>query len=264
MGKLLSIFTLVFCFSALANQTIIISDLDDTIKITYSHRTWDAVFKGMWSKKVFTGNTKLYNGFKKYTSKTVVLTASYDVLEKHIRETLRVNYIPYDNLIMRRAGSPDSFTYKYSNIKYILDNTNYDVILLGDNISQDHNVYNEIIKNYPQRVIARYIRPVTENEIPKGIAHFYTAYDVAVLEYFSGRMSLRDVQLIGKEIVEERNITKLIPKTFHCPAHYLAPGSKARELFELSELVTKKIKEVCDYRNAELRYGPVQWHDSDF
>jgi hypothetical protein len=263
MAKLLTFVLLLLSLNSFSRDTVLISDLDDTIKVTYSHRTMDALFRGIWSKKVFTSNSKLYNSIKKYTISTVVLSAGYTILRDHIIETLNERYIPYDHLILRGSRSGDKFMYKYNAIKNILTQNDVNLILIGDDIGADHKVYNEIDRNFPGRVLARYIRPVVGSTLPNGTIPYYSSYDIGAMEFQAGRMSYSDLNMIALEILAEDRNKSIIPKTFKCPINYKALGN-SRRIYDLTVKVTRKIQAICKVRSLEFRQGPVQWDASDF
>lgn len=154
----------------------IISDIDDTVLQT------GATSVLSMAKKVLFGNAKtrlpfegvadFYQALHKNKNPLFYVSSSpwnlYDVL----LEFLDINDIPAGPLMLRDWGTsasellPTSHgTHKLDVIKQILDTyPKLPFILIGDSGQEDPEIYTEIVRAYPKRILSIYIRDVSEGE----------------------------------------------------------------------------------------------------
>jgi phosphatidate phosphatase APP1 len=81
-------------------------------------------------------------------------------------EFLNLQKIPLGPLLLRDFGdhllfSKDSASHKKNNIKMILDSfPHLPFVLIGDSGERDPEIYSEVVKEYPTRIRAIYIRSI--------------------------------------------------------------------------------------------------------
>lgn len=208
---------LLVSFNSIAG-TIIISDLDDTIKITHVASAASATYNGIFKKKVFTGMPEFLNEARSYTEELHILTASPGLIKKSVLRTLNSNDIQFDSVAfknpLKREGKIE---YKVRKISEILSQSENSVILLGDDVDKDPEIFQEVTKLYPTRVLAVYVHVVRGREIPAGSTIYWTAGDLALRELSAGRMSAESASRVLETIINEENLNSVIPNFADCP-----------------------------------------------
>lgn len=159
----------------------IISDIDDTIIKTQSTdmvAMWgNVVFNNAKTRLPFAGVSAFYKALQlgrngKRNNPFFYVSSSpwnmYDLLH----DFLDINEIPHGPILLRDFGlekeklfRSDHMGHKYKEIENILLTYPYlNFVLIGDSGQEDTNIYREVVKNYPTRVLAIYIRDV---ELPE-------------------------------------------------------------------------------------------------
>jgi phosphatidate phosphatase APP1 len=190
----LSLLNVTIATTSYAEGLSIVSDLDDTLKITNSTNISEAVMNALFSTKAFEGMPDLLVDMKAYTNELNILTASPAMLNKKIVKFLNINDITYRGLFTRSLQDMgDKFKYKYDVVVKVLTETGDNLILIGDDGEIDQNAYVQVSLDHPGRIASIYIHKVTNVELLKGVIGYYTALDIAVNEYREGRMTLNTV-----------------------------------------------------------------------
>jgi phosphatidate phosphatase APP1 len=241
--------------TSFAKGLSVISDLDDTLKITNSGDMSEAVMNALFSTKAFTGMPELMADMEAYTNELNILTASPEMLNKQITKFLRVNDITYKGLYMRSfEDMGDKFKYKYDVVVKVLNETGDDLILIGDDGEVDQNAYAQASLDYPGRIASIYIHKVSNKELLKGVVGYYTALDIAVNEYREGRMTLSAVSSKIKEFLNssKKEMKKYFPHFAVCPTHSgdFAPISED-EIKTGMIKVYRKISKYCQSRPVD-------------
>lgn len=211
------IYSLALLLSFNSYAYLVISDVDDTIKITNSGNLWQAAWRGAFTKDVFPGMIDVYKSWGSDDAKIYFVTASPSILRSKINELLHTYEVPHVKLITRRNVLESKLAYKVREYKKILEaHPEEDAVLVGDDVGQDPEVFAEITRLYPSRVLVSYIRPVKNRAaLPEQIPYI-TSFDIATSERSSGRMGF---EIIAKAAVatltgEEE---KLLPQFAWCP-----------------------------------------------
>lgn len=200
-------------FSSLASISII-SDLDDTIKITKaSGKPVDTLLGSV----VYTGMDDFLRAAKEYSNSLYVLSASPAFMSPIIRNTLKKRGIEYRQLILRKNVFTKKFNYKVSKIKQIMNASSDDFLFLGDDLGQDPEVYAEIKRLYPSRVLAIYIHSVAGRTNVEPAVLYWTSFDLFLREYLAGRMPSDWVASSAQKLLSEKNPHSIFPKKAHCP-----------------------------------------------
>jgi hypothetical protein len=207
----------LFVSFTLSASVSIVSDLDDTIKITNSGDTVDGAINAALKSDVFSGITEFFMGAKNYAQDLYVLSASPTVLRLKIQSTLSKRHIEFKKLILKNPADQESkFTYKVREINKIMSETSDDFLLIGDDVGQDPEVYAEIQRLHPQRVLAIYIHVINNREIPAGL-RYWTSFDLFLREFAAGRMAPGWVEKGIELMLTEKETQKIIPSFAHCP-----------------------------------------------
>lgn len=242
--KTFIIFLSLLFSSILKAQITIVSDLDDTIKITQA----SGEISDYLGSDVYTGMPEFFKAAKSYSQSLHVLSASPSVLKPKIECTLDYYGIDYKSLILRRNVSEKKFNYKFRKIKQLIENSTDDFLFIGDDIGKDPEVYTAIRDSYPDRVIGIYIHVVNGRPL-EGVIPYWTSFDLAMREYMSYRMPPQKVEEIASKLLAEQNLLYVFPLKAQCPTDGIPWGWQTRTIFmkEAFELM-KRYVNFCKVR----------------
>lgn len=247
MKKLFTLF--VALISLNAHSYLIISDVDDTIKITNSGNLWQAAWRGAFTKDVFPGMIEVYKSWGSDDAKIYFVTASPSILRIKINELLHTYNVPHERLITRSNIFESKLKYKVREFSKIMDaHPTEEAILVGDDVGQDPEVFEEMKRLYPGRVIASYTRPVKNRAALGEQIPYVTSFDIATSERSLGRMSF---DIIAKTAVatltgEE---DKLLPEFTWCPKDVRATNLPVvTSPHVISWNIMERIERICGAR----------------
>jgi phosphatidate phosphatase APP1 len=245
------IYLLVLLLSSFSLQaTTIVSDLDDTIKITNSADLGDASANGVFSTDVFTGMPQFLSEAKSYAQDLIVVTASPSVLASRVRSLFRKHRIDVEGLYLRNPIAEGSKNFKLRILKGLMANSQDDFIFIGDDVSYDAEVYSAMAKLYPERVKAVYIHNVLNRDVLKGTTQYWTSFDLTLREVLAGRMNLKAVAESLKAHLTEVKMKYIFPKFAHCPSELTTWEWQIQTIFikEAQEL-SNKLTSYCKTRS---------------
>ncbi len=250
--------------AAHADGIRIVSDFDDTLKRS---NIPDAGLRtvrdaGQWIK-AYTGMPELYTSMELYSNGLYILSASPTFpLKPFIKSTMNYYDIPYMDIFTRSLsdiGGDRKEKYKIRMIESVLqENEDDELILLGDDVEVDPQIYKKVEARNPDRVAQIYIRRVLNKELPEGIIGFHSAFEIAANEYEEDRLDYEDVQQVANAILNTsegytifgknffNRMDRVIPEYGHCPktvGEFNAVESE--NLAELEMKVQSKIIKYC-------------------
>lgn len=212
MKNLIFLLAFLISFSGFASVSIL-SDLDDTIKISGS----DGNPTDLVGDTVFTGITEFFKGAKTYSNSLYILSASPTFMKPIIKNTLKKRNIEYKSLILRGNITEDKFKYKFREIKKILASSTDQFILIGDDLGKDPEVYAEIEKQFPDRILESYIHVVNGRSLPSEVVPYYTSFDLFMREYLANRMTPGWVEKGWESLILETKFNHIFPNRAVCP-----------------------------------------------
>jgi phosphatidate phosphatase APP1 len=189
----------------------LVSDIDDTIKITNVQDKSEAARNGLSSKKAFAGMAALYRAWRESaaveTQEPVYLSSSPTFLRDRLRDFLSENGFPA-GVLQLRSWVSDGLTgpqYKHREMKRLgerLDSRGW--LLVGDDTQDDPAVYERFAREQAPKhdVLATYIRDVRVLAPLAGQMTFRTAFDVAALEWMAGRLTEAAALDVGRATLE--------------------------------------------------------------
>lgn len=208
---------LLISFKSFAGISII-SDLDDTIKITNVSSAYQATVNGIFKKNVFTGMPEFLAEARNYSEELNVLTASPSLIHLSVKRTLGRNGIKFERLFLRNIlRDRNSYRYKVNNIKRLIENSEHDFILIGDDANHDPEVYDEIVKLYPNRILSVYIHVIQGRDLPESSTAYFTSADLALREFLAGRMDLESTRKVLSRVLSENRLWFIRPAFSVCP-----------------------------------------------
>lgn len=167
----------------------IISDIDDTILTTGAMRMWEMLkvtfTQNAHTRIPFAGVSEFYDALRKGRDEILsnpifyVSSSPWNIYD-FLMEFLDAHKIPKGPLMLRDLGlSRDQFiagsheVHKLKQINHILDVfQDLSFILIGDSGQKDPQIYLEVVKTHPGRILAVYIRDVSGADLSDLIAEF--------------------------------------------------------------------------------------------
>jgi hypothetical protein len=197
-----------------AHPLLLLSDLDDTIKISHTQSKFITVYRGLFRSSAFAGMAVLYREILTghENSKMTVVSSSPPAIKKKIEFFLRVNEFPESDITLRDwVRQPSILKYKFKSITGLVDAWQGKAILIGDDTEHDPEVLCRVAENFPDKILAVYVRIVKGRTLPEGCTGFFTAFDIACAELGAGRLTNEQVLSVGKAILDAEKNSRLIP-----------------------------------------------------
>ncbi len=203
----------------MASQIGIISDFDDTLKVTNTTNRLKTLLRGLFKKQVYAGMSELYQEFLGNENPFYVVSSSPRIIRRKISRFLKMNRFPKCTLILRDwVKQKNVKSYKFNAIESILiANPQSQWLLFGDDSEWDPEILCDVATRHPDKILGVYIRSIRNRPIPKQAFAFSTAFDVALKELNLGRLSLPQVARIGKAIMDTDDFENIIPYFAHHP-----------------------------------------------
>ncbi len=246
MAKLLLAFILSFNLYAL--DTIIISDLDDTIKRTNAGSTIPAGINALFTRKVFPGIPELFKTLESEVNGLYVLSNSPHIFRLNICRLMKKYNLNPDHVQTRSLiKNKDKFKYKYDYIVKKIISTNSKAILMGDDVGEDPEVYAKVLKNYPEHVAGIYIHVIKNREVPSVVTKIHSFLDIALSEYKSERLNFSQLSVMVNRFNSIKKFKKLFPKFKHCPRSSWR-SETAGEIVDIVNNMTNTVIKFCKNR----------------
>lgn len=258
-----AIFILISSFIAAGAQAadsfIIVSDLDDTVKVTHVCSRNNMTFNAMASKLAFSGMPVLYHsllGESHHTVRLMFLSGSPSFLRDKVIEFLEHSHFPSYTLTLRglrefiKAPVSD---YKKKKMKELYGGLkDKSFILIGDDTENDPEVYADFSTRMKKRnkILAIYIRRITGRDLPKGSIGFVTAYDIALREFKAGRLSEIKTAEVGNIVLNEKIDEAFLPDFQQCPKVYEPVPGLPENLSRLKKQIEDRMTTQCLNRTA--------------
>ncbi len=254
-------------------QIMVVSDVDDTIKVSHVLDKDSALANGPMIHNAFIGMPELYHAIVEHPN---MLTLKYlsNAPKKFIGDIhhkfLKTNGFPKGDLVTRRwrqifSGS----THKIDSLRrFIKEYQPREMILIGDNGEHDTEIYAQIRKEFPHITGPTYIRVAYSmlgdkdergKPVLRGQTGFSTSIDVALHLMNKGYMKMEAVESIIKTSVptllaeglhEERGKQIAFPAWYDCRDFTLPelPTLVDIDAHELLQKYGAKVNKRCSIR----------------
>lgn len=224
----------------------IVSDLDDTIKITNSHHA-DAVIYGPFRAKVYTGMPEVLRQARSYSPYLHVLSDSPRLVKPTIKKLFKKHKIHVDALTLNgNIHRIPKHEFKIGKLSKMIESSDDQFILLGDDMGEDPEIFDEAMRRFPGRVLAAYIHVVENRSIPSSVIPYLTSFDLALRENMAGRMEEASVVKVAKEVMNPDEPESVFPDFAFCPTDKsLWDWQEKSNLAELTKEVTAKMLQLC-------------------
>ena len=210
---------------------LIISDVDDTVKIANVPHTIPAIANGLFSKRIFPGMSVLYGIIAREPESMIFLSGGPTLLEHHVREELDEGGFPQYRLFLRNVFKKGNNASVHKRAR--LEELNWEMpetpfILIGDDGEKDPEILSGFATAHPGKVPAIYIHRIRARLIPPGITPFNTAFEIALNEFKAGRMTVGEAAEVGKIVLGAKG-KRVFPKFVECPKTISYPTSSEIE-----------------------------------
>ena len=168
-------------------ERIIISDIDDTVMETGAAKIWqllrNTLLENIHTRKIFPGVSEFYRKLQKgmgedSSNPIFYVTSSPWNLRDFILKVFELRETPRGPLFMTDWGLDENkmlkaghSSHKLTAIRHLLDfHAPLPAILIGDSGEKDPEIYAQVVKEYPGRIDAVFIRDVTEQDRDQELA----------------------------------------------------------------------------------------------
>lgn len=214
--------TFLLSINSLSAKTLIVSDVDDTVKVTDVLNKRNMVYNALFSKAEFSGMSELYREMNLTDTTFFYVSGSPKLLEEKVGDFLEFNKFPQKaNLILKQGVKTHTYDYKVEAITNLIKKMNPDkIILIGDDTEYDPEVYETISKIFPSRVESIYIRAIRDRELPKSgnIKNFFSAVEVAGLEVLKGNLQTSSLIKVSASFIRREKGAKIVINGRYCPS----------------------------------------------
>jgi hypothetical protein len=191
-------------------QHVLVSDIDDTVKITDVNDASDSISNSFFGRDGFPGMAPLFDALRASDGDSApsvnppdlsFVTGSPSFLRSAIEEFLHLNGFFDWALITRNFfGRPEMVEYKTGAIRGLLgklSEAEQEAYLFGDDTQADPQVYQIIQDGCPDLIAGVYIRQIRNDrdDLP-GQKGFFTAVDIGIDLLLQARLRTEDIKAI--------------------------------------------------------------------
>jgi phosphatidate phosphatase APP1 len=221
---------------------LIISDVDDTVKLANVPHPLPAVTHGVFGEGIFPGMPELYTAMARDPDSMIFLSGGPTLLKSHVKDELDDAAFPPYRLLMRNIFKKGNSTpvHKRARLEELLvANPDTPFILIGDDGEKDPETLSGFATAHSGKAVAVYIHRVLARAIPAGITSYNTAFEIALNEFNAGRMTAGEAAVVGEAVLAAK--PKLVfPKFVECPKSISYPAStEIAHSAILTDLITK-------------------------
>jgi hypothetical protein len=242
--SLIIILSLFYSFVSFG-QVSIITDFDDTVKVTGDFP--QAIISGLFTRKVYLGIPEFLQATQNYINEMHIVTASPKIVKFNVKRLLKKHDIrPKTLTLNRNIKRPPKFDYKVAAIEHILSQTSDDIILIGDDVGEDPEIYDEMMNRYPERILASYIHVVKNRSLPLSVKPYWTTFELGAYESLSDRLPSEVTKNLGEKVLAAAKLKTIFPKFAHCPTNdSVWQWLNTTEFAEISHLVSDRLISYC-------------------
>jgi hypothetical protein len=255
---------------AVANNTqpyLIVSDIDDTVKITDVPHVLDKIGNGLFGDQVFAGMRELYSELLRESTQPtnpslIFLSGSPPLLKDELEEMLiGTQHFPEAEFHCQPLLYPGGIhQYKMDELQIIARSRPDQFILLGDDTQWDPESHSTFAQSPAGngRVIASYIHVVLGRPLPTGVVPYHTAFDVALMEMAAGRLTSDQATSVGSAVLSQmqQDPSLLFPAYVKCPTDlaYASSSGDSPDLVTLKDNVASAITAYCKAHSSDSNF----------
>jgi phosphatidate phosphatase APP1 len=190
---------------------LLVSDFDDTLKISHTTNRLRTVFRGLFMKQAYAGMSELFQEWSA-GNPFVILSSSPNIISGKIGRFLDRHGFPKREIWLRDwIKQKDIRRYKMESLRKLEERPEGAFIFIGDDAEYDPEVFAAFRDRNPGRTLAIYIRRMRGRPLPDGVTPFHSAMEIALAELEAGRLKIPQVSRVGKAIVEHGDADHIIP-----------------------------------------------------
>lgn len=250
------------CPQAARSPFILVSDVDDTVKVTHTRNPLAALKNGLAGELGFAGMPELYRELLSKAAdgrlEFVSGAPSLVPVRRKVAKLLDDARYPCYRLALRPSLFQGIGDFKEEYLREAHSTADEGFILIGDDTQSDPKVYADFLKEKGDKVLAVYIHRITGD--PKDLQSlppdslFVTAYDIALREYKKGRLEEAQAAAVGEAVLHSEG-RAFLPKFQKCPdlKEELQTPALSERLAGLQRDIEARIREVCSKREPDQR-----------
>jgi phosphatidate phosphatase APP1 len=255
MKGLIFLFLILTAAGSSYANTLIVSDIDDTIKITNVLSKPKSMINAFLSRRAFSGMSELYQELNVPETTIYYVSGSPLFLKHKIENFLDFNDFPQAQNVILKNTSVSTYDYKVRAIRNLILKMNPDkIILIGDDTQFDPEVYDTVAKENTATVESIYIRVVKNRKLPENalIKDFFSSVEIAAFELLKGNIEALGLRKITTSFVKQSHSSKIAIRGRYCPES----GREQLEELKLQmpdqssidslELAQEKILKTCN------------------
>jgi len=222
---------------------LLVSDFDDTLKISHTTNRLRTVFRGLFAKQAYAGMSELFQEWSA-GHPFILLSSSPKVIEKKIGRFLDRHGYPKREIWLRDwLRQKDIRRYKFESLKKLESRPERAFIFIGDDAEYDPEVFAEFRERNPSRTLAIYIRKMRGRPLPDGVVSFHSALEIALSELEAGRLKVPQVSRIGKAVLDYGDADHIIPY-FATSPNDIAISEKFPTLEKIIDLTNSRYAKI--------------------
>lgn len=250
--KILSLFLALIISTNLTAKTVVLTDIDDTIKVAHVHSTWGKLIRALKTDLVFQGMPELFSALKtsgKVDSFFYLSNAPLKLMNRSHNKFVTSNKFPAGTVWLR-DGMSDQEHKLYHLRKLAREERPSTIILFGDNGEWDSDFYDTFAREFPGIRMITFIRYLyAEGPLASGQFSFVSSLDPYLELQSRGfiRSNLKQGEIIARQIVRaERDGSHdpvVFPGFLDCPGHTVSDPTNSQSDLILAAI--NKVEEIC-------------------
>lgn len=236
-----------------SEKSFIISGFDDVLRQAENTGILNSAIKILENDKTFSGMPELYTVISSRESipKFVIVSAISSWFDGRINNFLiNSNFPPHRKYLRNWLTEWSIEDFKINRIKEIIKEwPGRRFIVIFDNSDASILLADKLHEQFSNQIQAIYLRQVIEKDIPKSATSFFTAFDIALAEFATGRMNPNEVEIVGHAILKVQEVSMIFPAYSICPKIYRPCGKASPAMLKFCENVQGHIESLCQRRD---------------
>ena len=235
-----------------AQAYTLVTDIDDTLKISNVSSYLGVIRYGLFGREMFAGSKELMQQLANNADHVVYLSGSPTELRTRLESLLVTqNGFPAGEFRLRDwFETSSSATFKLGELEKLAHEGRDSFIFLGDDTESDPEVYTQFLAHHPQvQGLGMYIHRVNARSLSSGAIPFTTVFDVALNEVEQGRLTPSQALRVGEAVLHAGRKELLFPNFKNCPRGYnteIGPvASQNAGLVDLHQQILNRIHSYC-------------------
>lgn len=232
---------------------LLISGFDDVLRQANNTSLWAAGKKVMEPDQGYAGMVDLYARMTGGAggAQPFYVVSSFPIwLESRAVDFLNTQRYPKCEVYLRDwilEWSAEKF--KLDRIQKILaENKGRKFIVILDNSQSSLDIAVKLKALHPNELLQVYVRETVRRKLPDSVVPFVTAFDIALNEFKSRRMSEDDLYEVGKASLQDGPGKSLVPDYSYCPSDYNPCADFPLQVRGMCSEISAKISRHCQGR----------------